>query len=305
MVLSPDKAKKMLAHSGWLLCHLSSHCRLSPACASASHCTAASHCAPLTPLVQLVVALPLVTLPSPNRLRLRLSLHRHLLLCPSCASCQAGCCVASGHTAVSRLPALPPLIAPAPIIAPLLHLLSGWLLRHLSTRRHPPSACVSASHRASCPASCCITYCHAATSTSHCTAASHHTPLVPLIQLVVVSPLVTPPPPVCLRLHLSAHHRLIPRPPHNKRRESLTPLIWLVVALPLVTLLPPVLLCLRLSLHRQLSSHPSHASCPAGCCVASHHAATSHPPAPPPLITPPPLIAPLLCLLSGWYLHAR
>jgi hypothetical protein len=149
MVLSPDKAKKSLAHTGWLSCHLSSHCRLSSTCASASHRTAASHCTPLVPLVRLVVALPLVTPPPPVHLRLCLSSHHRLLPRPSYASCPAGCHVTSCHAAASRQPASPPLIAPLvrlvvasplvmplspphialpPLIAPLLRLLSGWLL---------------------------------------------------------------------------------------------------------------------------------------------------------------------------------
>jgi hypothetical protein len=178
--------------------------------------------------------------------------------------------------------------------------LSGWLLHRLLSCHRLPSACVSASHCASCPTGCCVTSCHAAATASYCTAASHRTPLEPLIWLVVASPLITPLPPIRLRLQLSAHCSLTLRPSHNKRRESLMPLFRLVVALPLVMLPPPVRLHLRLSSHCRLSLRPSHPSCPAGCHVASHHAATSRPPAPPPLITLPPLTAPLLCLLSGW-----
>jgi hypothetical protein len=183
-------------------------CLLSNGASDSSHAFA-SCCAPLLhpsrcPL-WLVVVSPLVMPPPLVRLRLRRSSHRHLSLCPSHAFCLAGCSIASCHTAVSRLPAPPPLIAPPPIIAPLLHLLSGWLLCHLSSRRHLPSACVSTSLCASCPAGCCITSCHAAASASYCTAASHCTPLAPLIRLVVVVSLVMLPPPIRLRLRLSAH----------------------------------------------------------------------------------------------------
>jgi hypothetical protein len=171
---------------------------------STSHCNAASHCAPLTPLVWLVVASPLFTPPPPVSLRLRLSSR------PSCASCPAGCRITSHHTtATTRLPVPLTLIVLPHLISPLSR--SSWLLRHLSSRRRLPSACVSA---------------------CHCTAASHRAPLSPLIRLVAVSPLVTPLPPIHLRLCLSAHHRLSSRP--------LALLVRLVVASPLITLPPPV-----------------------------------------------------------------
>ncbi len=118
-----------------------------------------------------------------SRRRLCLSLHRCLSSCPSCASYPAGCCVPLRHAATSRPPAPPPLIALPPLIAPLLRLLSVWLSRCLTSCRRLPSACAS---------------------TSHCIAASHCTPLTPLVQLVVASLLITPPPPVCLRLCLSS-----------------------------------------------------------------------------------------------------
>jgi hypothetical protein len=94
-----------------------------------SACTSASHLTPLAPLVQLAVALPLITPPPPICLRLRLSLH------PSHASCPAGCRVASHHTAASHGP------VPLHLIAPLLRLLSGWLFCHLLSCRCLPSAC--------------------------------------------------------------------------------------------------------------------------------------------------------------------
>ncbi len=153
---------------------------------------------------------------------------------PSYASFPADCCITSCHIAASRQPAsLPliaplvrlvvasplvtppplPLIVPPPLIAPLLHLLSGWLLRHLSSRRHLLSACASASlhtpasyhaplmirgMRVSCLLSGwlshCLLSCHrlpsVCASTSHLTTASHCAPLVSLVQLVVMSPLI-------------------------------------------------------------------------------------------------------------------
>jgi hypothetical protein len=223
--------------------------------ASASHCTAASHCTPLaplirlvvasprvtlpppvclylrlsahrrliprpsqdkrreslTPLIRLVVVLPLVTLPPPVRLRLRLSLHRRLSSHLSCASCPSGCRVASRHAAASRPPAPLPLIPPPPLTTPLWRHLSSWLSRCFSSCRHLPSACASASHHT--PLVSLVRLVVASqlgmpppppvtcASASHCAAASHRAPLVPLVWLVVATPLVTPPPPVCLRLH--------------------------------------------------------------------------------------------------------
>jgi hypothetical protein len=111
---------------------------------------------------------PLVRPPPPVRLRLRLSSHRRLSSRPSRASCPSGFRVASPHAAASRPPAPLPLIAPPLVTAPLSRLLSSWLSRHFSSRRHLPSAYASASHRA---------------------------PLAPLVQLVVASPIGTPPPP--------------------------------------------------------------------------------------------------------------
>jgi hypothetical protein len=210
----------------------------------------------------LVLMSPLVRPPPLVRLRLHLSSHRRLSSHPSHASYPAVCRVTSHHATASRPP------APLPIIVPSLRLLSGWLLRCLSSRRHLPSACASA---------------------SHCITASHRAPLTPLIRLVVVSPCVTLPPPVHLRLHshcTAASHC-----------APLAPLVRLAVASPHLTLPPPVRLRLRLSLHRRFSPRPSRPSCPAGYCVTSRHAATSRPPA------LPPLIVPLSHLLSGWLLR--
>ncbi len=217
-----------------------------PSCAScpagchvASRHTAASR-PPLPPL--------LIALPPPVRLRLRLSLH------PSRASYPDGCRIASCHTAAPHPPAPPPLIAPPPLAAPLLHLLSGWLSRHFSSRRHLPSTSASTYHCAPImplvrlvvasplvmpplpPVAC--------ASASHCAAASHCTPLAPLFWLVVASPLSTPPSPICLP---SASH-----PTTASHRAPLAPLVWLVVALPLVTPPPPVRLGLCLPGHCQV-----------------------------------------------------
>jgi hypothetical protein len=122
--------------SGWLSRCLSSHRRLPSACASASHRTATYYRAPLTPLVRLVVASPLVIPPPPVNLRLRLSSrllsgwllhyllsrrhlrlssHRRISLHPSCASYLAGCCISSRQAATSRPP------APLPLSTPTLH----------------------------------------------------------------------------------------------------------------------------------------------------------------------------------------
>jgi hypothetical protein len=66
---------------------------------------------------------------------------------------------------------------PPSLIAPLSHLLSGWLWSHLSSRRRLLSAC-----------------------TSHCT------PLPSLVWLVVAVPLIMPTPLVRLPLRLSLYH---------------------------------------------------------------------------------------------------
>jgi hypothetical protein len=228
----------------WLLRGLSSHRRLPFTSAFASHCTAASHCAPLTPLVWLVVTSLLVTTPPPDRLRLRLS------SCPSQASCLAGCCIASHHTAVSCPPVPLPLITPPPLTVPLLCLLSGWLSHHFLSCCHFPSTCTSTYHCAPLaplvrlivasplvtpplpPVAC--------ASASHCAAASHRAPLAPLFRLVVASPLVMLPP---VRLPSTSHHTTA------SHCAPLAPLVWLVVTLPLVMPPPPISLRLCLSGH--------------------------------------------------------
>ncbi len=143
------------------------------ACASDSHCAAASHCAPLVPLFRLVVASPLNMPPSPVRLRLRLSLHRRLSLCPSRASCPVNCHVDSSHAAAFQPPAPLPLIALLPLSVPLLCLFSGWLSHHFSSCRRLPSTCPPplialrlspCSCCASCLAGCRVASCHATAS---------------------------------------------------------------------------------------------------------------------------------------------
>jgi hypothetical protein len=231
--------------SGWLSRCLLSHHHLLSTSTSASHCTAVSHRNPLTPLVWLVVASLLVTLPPPVHLCLGLSLR------PFRASCLAGCCITSCHTADSRPPAPPPLIALPPLTTPLLCLLSGWLLHHFSSRLHLPSICTSAYHRAPLVPLVRLVIASAlvmpppppiaSASTSHCAAASHCAPLAPLFRLVVSSLLIMPPSPVCL-----------PFASHCTTASHCTPLaslVWLVVALPLITLPPPVSLRLCLSGH--------------------------------------------------------
>ncbi len=149
-----------------------------------------------------------------------------------------------------------------PLTTLLSHLLSGWLSHCLSSHcRLPPTSAFA----------------------SHCTAASHRAPLMPLVWLVVTSLLVTPPCPVRLRLRLSL----------GPSRAS-CPAGCHITSCHTTTASRCLHLCL--SLCCRLSMHPSYASCLAGCCVTSCHAATSHQPA------PPPLLAPLLRFLSGWLL---
>jgi hypothetical protein len=239
------------------------------------------------------VVLICLALPSPIHLHLRLSSHHRLSPRPSYNSCLAGCCVTSHHTTTSRLPVPLPLIAPPPLtaplstsypagchatshhaatsrlpaplplIAPFLHVLSGWLLHHLSSRLR---LCLSLHHRlsfrpscTSCPAGCCVTFHHAASS------------------------------PICLCLRLSLHRRLSSHPScasclagcHVTSRHA-------AISCPPVP--PPLIAPPPLTT-------PLFASCPAGCHATSCHAAASHPPA------LPPLIAPLSCILSCWLLR--
>jgi len=92
--------------------------------------------APTRPLVQMVVALPLLTPPLSICRRLSLR-HRLLCLCPSGWLSR----LLASHAATSHLPAPPPLIAQSPLDTPLSGLSSSWFLMHrLSSRRHHISA---------------------------------------------------------------------------------------------------------------------------------------------------------------------
>jgi hypothetical protein len=102
--------------SSWLSHHFSSCRHLPSACASTSHCT------PLAPLVRLVVASG--TMPPP----------------PIACASASHCAPASHHTPLAPLV----LLVPPPLITPLSRLLSGWLLRHLSSCRRLLSACAFA-----------------------------------------------------------------------------------------------------------------------------------------------------------------
>ncbi len=101
-------------------------------------------------LPQLFVVSPLVTLPPPVHLRLRLSLHRCLSLHPSGVSSLAGYCFASHH-ANAYSPLAPPTLVPitsccAPLV-PLVH--SGWLSGSLSSWQRLASASTSATEELS------------------------------------------------------------------------------------------------------------------------------------------------------------
>ncbi len=67
---------------------------------------------------------PLVMLLPPVCLRLHLSSHRCLSLHPPCISCPSGCRIASHYNNASCPPVLPTLVAPSPLVVPLLCLLS-------------------------------------------------------------------------------------------------------------------------------------------------------------------------------------
>ena len=84
---------------------------------------------------QVVVALPLLTLPPPICRRLSL---QHRLLC--LLSVRRVARLLASHAATSHLPAPPPLITPLPLVTPLSGLSSGWLRRRLSSHRRHLSA---------------------------------------------------------------------------------------------------------------------------------------------------------------------
>jgi hypothetical protein len=70
----------------------------------------------------------LIMPPPPVCLRLHLSSHCHLSSRTSCTSCPAGCCVASYYANASCMLLPPTLVAPSPLVVPLLCLVhSGWL----------------------------------------------------------------------------------------------------------------------------------------------------------------------------------
>jgi hypothetical protein len=178
----------------------------------------------------------------------------------SCASCLAGCCVTSPHTAAYHLPASPPLIAPIhltpnrlsmhrlvivmPLVAPPLQLV---LLAHccLSTGPlHLPPICLSFAL-----AGCCVT--------------SHSTnPLIVSTRcclstrrLVVALPLVAPPSHLILLMgHCLSAFRLA------------VALLLIALPLPLILSACPCLSMCRL--HLPLSVCVLFA--PAGCQVPSH-----------------------------------
>ncbi len=70
----------------------------------------------------------------PTSCRVATSCHAPLLLwCPHLFSTQAFCCITPHHAATSHIPAPLLLTTPPPLIVSLLCLLSGWLLRCLSS----------------------------------------------------------------------------------------------------------------------------------------------------------------------------
>jgi hypothetical protein len=173
---------------------------------------------------------------------------------------------------------LPPLIVSSPLVMPLLRPLV-WLVVPLPPLTPLPPICwrlylslrhrlLSCLSRASRPAGCCVASPHAAAS--HLPAstplivpsllvASWHS--VPLVGLVVVSPLLTLLRPLCPHLLLSrccvASPHIVPSPPVL----PLLALVRLVVVLPLLTALPPICGHLHLSLCRRLLSYPSPCHC--------------------------------------------
>jgi len=111
------------------------------------------------------------------------SAHKLVLPQTTPSPCSAGTS-ASCHAVTSRC-------------APFLPLSYGWLLHHL------PSGCAAASHLPA-PASLVAPLPHVAPSSLVI--------LVPLVRLVVLSPIFMPPPPIRQCLHLSSCHFLSSRP---------------------------------------------------------------------------------------------
>ncbi len=125
IALPPLIAPLLRLLSVWLLPHLTSRRCLPFACTSASHRTAASHCTPLAPLVQLVVASLLITLPPPVHLHLCFSSR------PSRVSCPAGCCVISQHATTAFYCAAASHRAP---FAPLVRLVVATMVKSVRER---------------------------------------------------------------------------------------------------------------------------------------------------------------------------
>ena len=155
--------------------------------ASTSCCTVTSRHAPLLPLVWLVVASPLLR---PRRCLSSagtcascrsIASRRAVASCASRASSMAGCLVTYLHAAASLPPVPLPLITLLPLVTPLLGLT-----------------------QAGCP----LASPHAAASLLPAPPPLiMPLPLVPLVWLVVISSILTPPPSISWRLPLSLCHR--------------------------------------------------------------------------------------------------
>ena len=206
----------------------------SPRAGPFTSCRTITSChAPILPLLWLVVASPLLR---PRRLLLsagacascRAIASRHTFAsCASRASCPAGCLVTYLHAAASHPPVHLPLITPLPLVTPLLGLTQA------GCRLASPHA--AASHLSAPPP------------------LIAPLPLMPLVWLVILSSILTPPHPISRRLRLSSHHCLSSRP------------FWASCPAgchisPLLTPTPPIYQRLRPSSCHRLSSCPAWAS---------------------------------------------